>query len=111
MIQWAASRAHGSIGVCAALVDVLRCYAPAAAITLKWPNDVLVEGAKLAGILLERVDDAVVIGVGVNLANHPETVDRPVTSLAALGGGVPSPLDVVSALARLMSAHTTLAPD
>ena len=40
---------------------------------IKWPNDMLVNGAKLAGILLERQGDAVIIGFGVNLAHHPET--------------------------------------
>ncbi len=50
---------------------------------LKWPNDLLLGGAKLSGILLERADDAVVIGVGVNLAHHPDLPDRPTTSLAA----------------------------
>jgi BirA family biotin operon repressor/biotin-[acetyl-CoA-carboxylase] ligase len=55
------------------------------AATLKWPNDLLVDSAKLAGILLERAGDAVVIGIGVNLAHHPELPDRPATSLSALG--------------------------
>jgi len=52
---------------------------------IKWPNDVLVDGAKIAGILLERAGDAVVIGIGINVAGHPEGLDRPVTSLAAQG--------------------------
>ncbi|TPG22660.1 biotin--[acetyl-CoA-carboxylase] ligase [Sphingomonas koreensis] len=52
---------------------------------LKWPNDLLIGGAKLAGILLERAEDAVVIGTGVNLAHHPADIDRPATSLAAHG--------------------------
>ncbi len=52
---------------------------------VKWPNDLLVDGAKLSGILLERADDAVVIGFGVNLAHHPSDVDRPATSFAAHG--------------------------
>lgn len=52
---------------------------------LKWPNDLLLDGAKLAGILLERAGDAVVIGIGVNLAHHPADTDRPATSLAAHG--------------------------
>ena len=52
---------------------------------LKWPNDLLLGGAKLSGILLERADDAVVIGVGVNLAHHPTDTDRLATSLAAHG--------------------------
>lgn len=48
---------------------------------IKWPNDLLVDGAKLAGVLLERQGDAVVIGFGVNLARHPADLDRPAASL------------------------------
>lgn len=51
---------------------------------LKWPNDLLVKGAKLSGILLEGAGDAVVIGFGVNLMHHPDLADRPTISLAAL---------------------------
>jgi len=54
-------------------------------LAIKWPNDLLIGGAKLTGILLERSGDAVVIGIGVNLAHHPEVLDRPTTSLAAHG--------------------------
>ena len=54
-------------------------------VVLKWPNDLLIDGAKLSGILLERSGDAVVIGIGVNLAHHPVLPDRPTTSLAAHG--------------------------
>ncbi len=57
---------------------------------LKWPNDVLADGAKLSGILLEStmLDDrryAVAIGIGVNVVAHPAEVPYPATSLAALG--------------------------
>jgi BirA family transcriptional regulator, biotin operon repressor / biotin---[acetyl-CoA-carboxylase] ligase len=52
---------------------------------IKWPNDVLVDGAKIAGILLERTGDAVVVGIGINVTGHPEGLDRPVTSLTAQG--------------------------
>lgn len=48
---------------------------------IKWPNDLLVDGAKIAGILLERAGDAVVIGIGINVADHPDGLDRPVSSL------------------------------
>lgn len=59
-------------------------------IALKWPNDVLADGAKLAGILLEahkRPDGrhAVVIGFGVNVVSAPEGLPYPATSLTALG--------------------------
>ena len=62
-----------------------------AAPQIKWPNDLLIDGAKLSGILLERADDAVVVGAGVNLAHHPEDIDRPATSIAALTGNAPDP--------------------
>ena len=68
-----------------ALDEVVRVFAPAIDLALKWPNDLLAAGAKLSGILLERADDAVVIGFGVNLAHHPEGIERAVTSLAAHG--------------------------
>ncbi len=55
---------------------------------LKWPNDLMIGGAKLAGVLLERVGDAVVIGIGVNLASAPQLADRETIALSALG---PSP--------------------
>lgn len=59
-------------------------------IALKWPNDVLADGAKLSGILLEaqkRPDGglAVVIGMGVNVVAAPEGLPYPATSLRALG--------------------------
>jgi BirA family transcriptional regulator, biotin operon repressor / biotin---[acetyl-CoA-carboxylase] ligase len=71
-----------------ALADVVRAYAPHAALAIKWPNDILIENAKLAGILLERAGDAVIIGVGVNLAHHPDNLDRPVTRLLDHGADV-----------------------
>lgn len=56
---------------------------------LKWPNDLLVDGAKLSGILLESVilpdgAFAVAIGIGVNVVGHPEDLPYPATSLRAL---------------------------
>ncbi len=65
---------------------------------LKWPNDLLCDGAKLAGILLEREGDAVVIGVGLNLAHHPDLPDRPATSIATLGIVPHTPAEATSAL-------------
>lgn len=53
------------------------------ALRLKWPNDLLLGGAKLAGILLEVEGQSVVIGVGVNLSAAPD-IDGQAT--AALGG-------------------------
>jgi BirA family transcriptional regulator, biotin operon repressor / biotin---[acetyl-CoA-carboxylase] ligase len=67
---------------------------------VKWPNDLLVQGAKLSGILLERAGDAVVIGFGVNLAHHPEGLGRATTSIAALTGAAPDPATFVEVLAE-----------
>ncbi|MGH6615307.1 biotin--[acetyl-CoA-carboxylase] ligase [Sphingomonas sp.] len=66
---------------------------------LKWPNDLLLDGAKLSGILLEGAGDAVVIGIGVNLAHHPTDLDRLATSLAA-HGITPDPADFLDTLAE-----------
>lgn len=66
---------------------------------LKWPNDVLLDGAKCSGILLERVGEALVIGMGVNLAQHPECTERPATSLAAAGLAVLLPAALLDELA------------
>ena len=70
-------------------------------IKLKWPNDLLLDGVKVSGILLERSGDALIIGMGVNLAQHPADTERPAISLAAAGVAAPAAVDV---LARLMPA-------
>jgi len=56
-----------------------------AGLMLKWPNDVMVGAAKLAGILLEREGDAVIIGIGVNLVAGPEVPGRETAALSAFG--------------------------
>lgn len=73
-----------------ALHQVVMAYLPAGAapVMLKWPNDLLIDGAKLSGILAERAGDAVVVGIGVNLAHCPADVPRATTSLAAHGADV-----------------------
>lgn len=70
-----------------ALDEVIATFLAGATVrsTIKWPNDLLIGGGKVAGILLERAGEAVVIGIGVNLAYHPDLADRPTTSLAAHG--------------------------
>src|SRR3954462_4800737 len=68
-----------------ALHEVASAFAAGAKIEIKWPNDLMVGGAKLSGILLERLEDAVIVGFGVNLADHPDETARPATSFGALG--------------------------
>ncbi len=89
-----------------AVADLAAGAAPHAAVTLKWPNDVLLGGAKLAGVLLEATDAFVVAGLGVNLAAAPEGLPYPATTLAAHG----APLTPEAALGRLLHAlHARLA--
>lgn len=64
-----------------ALIDAVELVAPERPLMLKWPNDLLIEGAKLAGILLERNEQRVVAGFGVNLAVAPALQDRAAASL------------------------------
>ncbi len=71
-------------------------------LSLKWPNDVLLDGAKLSGILVEggTLPDghfAAVIGCGINVGFHPEDTPYPATDLAASGVSVSVP-DVCAAL-------------
>lgn len=87
-----------------ALHEVLSAYVPA--IKLKWPNDLLLAGDKLSGILLETANNqtSVVIGFGANLAHFPLAAERPATSLAAhMTGTPPTALTVVDALAEVFA--------
>ena len=74
-----------------ALDTALREVAGDLAFSLKWPNDVLLHGRKLAGILIEADSrdpaalDWLVLGVGVNLDSHPDGTAFPATSLRAEG--------------------------
>jgi len=58
---------------------------------LKWPNDVLVDGAKIAGILAERWGNAVVIGTGINVLQQRGELPVPTATslLVAQGAGPP----------------------
>ncbi len=61
----------------------------------KWPNDILLEGKKVAGILLEKIlDNAVIIGVGVNINSFPDNVIFSATSLN-LHSKLPIKIDIL----------------
>ena len=64
-----------------ALIEAVEQVASQAALSLKWPNDLMLGSAKLAGILLERSGDRVVAGFGVNLAAAPVIAGRDTASL------------------------------
>jgi BirA family biotin operon repressor/biotin-[acetyl-CoA-carboxylase] ligase len=89
-----------------ASADTVAHFAPQAEIKVKWPNDVLANGRKISGILLESASAGgepyfLAIGIGVNLAHFPPDTEFPATSLAAVGAHPPP---VREALAQL-AAH------
>lgn len=73
-------------------------------IKVKWPNDVLIDGKKVAGILLEAVGNpenpSIIVGVGVNIADHPSDVQYPTDHLENIGGYKYLPSDVFVRLAE-----------
>jgi BirA family biotin operon repressor/biotin-[acetyl-CoA-carboxylase] ligase len=71
---------HDAVAVCAPQLGPL--------LKVKWPNDLLVEKAKVAGILIEGQSElvfAVAVGIGINCAAHPDKTEYPATDLAATG--------------------------
>jgi BirA family biotin operon repressor/biotin-[acetyl-CoA-carboxylase] ligase len=93
-----------------ALAEAVDAALPDQPLLLKWPNDLLLNGAKLAGILLERQGDKVIIGFGVNLAGAPKLEER---RTAHLGGQVmPAALAPIlaSAMARMIGLWRSSPP-
>lgn len=96
---------HAQLSFAAALAvfDVAAHFAPAAPITVKWPNDVLLGGRKMAGILLEAGSTAandrwLAVGIGINLAHFPEGTEFPATALSSFVTP-PSPAQALGVLA------------
>ncbi len=90
-----------------ALIEALDAVRPSAAtLTLKWPNDVLCDGGKLGGVLIETAADAaghlawLVLGFGANLRVAPDVADRPAVAL-----GAPSAPEKVAAAVLERVAH------
>jgi BirA family biotin operon repressor/biotin-[acetyl-CoA-carboxylase] ligase len=98
--------------VALAVRDSIADVAPqlAATLKLKWPNDLLFDGAKLAGILIEAESagglTAVAAGIGVNCAHHPDNLAYPATSLAAAGAAI-APDALLQALSHTMASRLT----
>jgi BirA family biotin operon repressor/biotin-[acetyl-CoA-carboxylase] ligase len=104
-----AQTAQLSLAAAEALAEALEALLPdGVLVQCKWPNDVLVEGRKIAGILLESSGaaaiDWVVVGCGVNIASHPQLAGYPTTCLAEAGAGGVTVAGVLEAfVGRLMA--------
>ncbi len=87
-----------------ALIEAIDAAVPERHTQLKWPNDLMLDGAKLGGILLERAGDRVVAGFGVNLAEAPVIDGRATASLErAVTPQAFAPL-LGASMARLLAA-------
>lgn len=88
-----------------ALRDAMAGFIGKGDIALKWPNDVLVDGRKIAGLLLELFgtgsDLAVALGCGVNIASHPDRMDYPSCSLLEFASGSIEP----RAFLKILDSH------
>ena len=93
-----------------ALIEAVETAVPEAGLQLKWPNDLMLGQAKLAGILLERSGDRIVVGFGVNLASAPAIAGR---ATASLGGSTTpqafAPL-LAASFARVLAAWRSSDP-
>jgi BirA family biotin operon repressor/biotin-[acetyl-CoA-carboxylase] ligase len=70
-----------------AVADTIEALLPRQTrVMLKWPNDVLISGAKIAGILLEQASEATIIGIGMNVLQAPSNVAYKTTTIVANGG-------------------------
>lgn len=87
-----------------AIADMAVALLPEATVRVKWPNDVLVDGRKVSGILIESMAGVggriewVAVGMGLNLVAHPLDTETPATDLAAAGAGVVPPGRALSLL-------------
>ena len=83
--------------------DVIRSCVAAERVKLKWPNDILIDGRKCAGILVERASaHAVAVGIGIDLVDAPAECDA--VSLLSVCGRAPEPDAVLNGLANHMHA-------
>jgi BirA family transcriptional regulator, biotin operon repressor / biotin---[acetyl-CoA-carboxylase] ligase len=96
--------AHYAFVAALALYDVVKAYAAEATVTLKWPNDVLLGGKKISGVLLESSIapsgklEWLVVGMGLNIEHYPEGMPYTATSLRAEGA---SNIDLEAIIQRL----------
>jgi BirA family biotin operon repressor/biotin-[acetyl-CoA-carboxylase] ligase len=104
----AAAAGQWALLAAVALVETLAPHVTGGhALKLKWPNDVLLDGVKLAGILLDSVADGLagiewmVIGMGANLAAAPRVPGRPTAALADIGPPPPPNMVAEAVLARI----------
>jgi BirA family biotin operon repressor/biotin-[acetyl-CoA-carboxylase] ligase len=108
-----ADAARTAFAAALAVADLADAYAPPGLVQVKWPNDVLLDGRKLSGALIESGAMGegrlwLAVGIGVNLAHAPADVERPATALADHLRGdaprAPTPSEALAVLAASLAA-------
>ena len=98
-----------AFGAGVALARTCRLYLKDIPCTLKWPNDLLIEDKKIAGLLIEAYTNPatqrpwVILGVGFNLAHSPDLEDKKTTSLSRVTGTLPTRQAFVGTLLEQLS--------
>ena len=106
---WAALRSFLAAN---ALYETMALYTKRDNLALKWPNDVLLNGGKVAGILLETTSsggtvDWLAVGIGVNLAKRPTAVKDAAFAPVSLAEEVDGPIDAEEFLTVLAGFYAT----
>ena len=91
-----------------AVAEMLDSYVGRERVSIKWPNDVMLDGVKVAGILVESGAHAarglwLAVGIGVNLAHAPKGTERPATAIGSAGIEAPT---FEAALGRLVDSFS-----
>lgn len=93
---------------------MLTSYVDPRMVSIKWPNDVLISGAKVSGILLEAREGVVLVGIGVNLMHHPKDTPYPATDVLShiepkdLNGPEPALPTIETCVASVAARFDTL---
>jgi BirA family biotin operon repressor/biotin-[acetyl-CoA-carboxylase] ligase len=109
-----AEAAQVSFVAALAVADLLAAFVPASKVSLKWPNDPLLGGLKVSGILVESGARPagglwVAVGIGVNLARKPIDSERPATALTTwLAAPPPRPVEAIEVLAEAFERWSTV---
>ncbi|WP_336501038.1 biotin--[acetyl-CoA-carboxylase] ligase [Microbacterium paraoxydans] len=91
----------------AAMTEAVAAQLPAATVALKWPNDVLVDGRKICGILAEATAHAVIVGAGVNTAMTATQLPVPTATSFAAHGVVVDEDELLHSYLSALDGHLT----
>lgn len=99
-----------------AVFDLAHAFVAPSLLSLKWPNDTLLAGRKLSGVLVESGGLGqglwLAVGIGVNLAEAPQGAERPATTLAEhMSGPPPTPREALEVLRSAVETWRNLWAD